>query len=73
MMKKGVRRLPKDRVFHSSFRIPIIAVTAHTQPGDRERFLEAGMDDYDYPGKPVKMEELEGVLDKLKPGKGKEP
>ena len=26
--------------------IPIFAVTAYTQPGDREHFLKAGMDDY---------------------------
>lgn len=42
--------------------IPIIAVTAHTQPGDRERFLAAGMDDY--LGKPVEMEDLQKALEK---------
>ncbi|SMP59029.1 PAS domain S-box-containing protein [Desulfonatronum zhilinae] len=42
--------------------IPIIAVTAHTQPGDRERFLAVGMDDY--LGKPVGVDDLEKMLSK---------
>ncbi len=45
-------------------RIPIIAVTAHTLAGDRERFLDAGMDDY--LAKPVGIEGLRNVLMKIR-------
>ncbi|BCS98656.1 hypothetical protein DSLASN_42880 [Desulfoluna limicola] len=40
--------------------VPIIAVTANAMKGDRERFLEAGMDEYI--AKPIKRKDLEDVI-----------
>lgn len=43
--------------------IPILALSAHTMPGDREKALDAGCDDYD--AKPVVFERLLEKIDAL--------
>ena len=44
--------------------VPIVAMTAHAMSGDKEKFLEAGMNDYI--AKPVDMQNLARVLSKYK-------
>ena len=44
-------------------KMPIIAMTANVMKGDREKFIQAGMDDYI--GKPFKINELSELIDKI--------
>ena len=52
-------------------RVPIIALTAGFGPGDRERCLAAGMDDY--LGKPARLQTLDSTLRKWIPRMGERP
>ena len=46
--------------------MPIIALTALAMKGDKERCLASGMDGY--VSKPIKLEELFSVIEKILPG-----
>jgi PAS domain S-box-containing protein len=57
----AIRKLEAETGGH----VPVVALTAHAMKGDRERCLDAGMDDY--LGKPVGLAELQAVLTRWLP------
>ncbi len=59
---RAIRKREKET---GAKRIPIAALTAHAMKGDRERFLEVGMDTYI--AKPLKQSELLDVINTLVP------
>jgi two-component system sensor histidine kinase/response regulator len=63
--------LVRQREARSGRHTPIIAMTANAMPGDRERCLAAGMDDY--LSKPVQAEALEMMLQKWLPSRTAAP
>ncbi|MEG6550592.1 response regulator [Desulfocurvibacter africanus] len=57
---KATRIIRNDPAYAKVRNVPIVAMTAHAMQGDRERFLESGMDEY--VSKPIDQDELFKVM-----------
>ncbi|WP_076791503.1 response regulator [Chlorobium sp. KB01] len=60
------RRIRKDHTLLSSPDIPVVAMTANAMKGDREKCVEAGMDDF--MAKPLKKSDFQAILECYFPG-----
>ncbi|MFK5857084.1 MAG: response regulator [Bacteroidota bacterium] len=58
---ENIRKIEKS--MEISYGVPIIAMTANTLKGDKEKFIESGMNDYI--GKPFKAAELSDLIFKI--------
>jgi len=58
---EATRRLKANSELQS---IPVIAITAHAMPGDREKAISAGCDAY--VSKPIKIDNLMEVINSVK-------
>ena len=63
---EAARRIRSDANLGDKAQVPIIAVTAFAMSGDRERFLQAGMNDY--LAKPLSVKTLVAAMDRAVAG-----
>ncbi|MEE4176871.1 MAG: response regulator [Bacteroides sp.] len=56
---RRIREMEKDTGKH----VPIVAITGYAIPGDRERFMDAGMDDY--VSKPIDERKLIDIINRM--------
>ncbi len=59
----GIQATESIRNMKGGEKIPIVAFTANAMVGDREQYIEAGMDEYI--SKPIKKDELKDVIQKF--------
>ncbi|GAB6060991.1 response regulator [Desulfonatronum parangueonense] len=57
---EATKTIRSSSVFGEKQHIPIIALSAKAMPGDRERFIKAGMNDY--LAKPVRFQDLDRIV-----------
>jgi PAS domain S-box-containing protein len=62
----GIEAMKRIRAAKGNACPPMIAMTAHALPGDREHYIAAGMDDY--LSKPIRVSSLSAVLAKIAAG-----
>ena len=66
---EATRQIRMHEAGHHLPRVPIVAMTANAMQGDRERCIEAGMDDY--VSKPINPAELSDKLGRVGTGSGR--
>jgi CheY-like chemotaxis protein len=64
---EATRQIREGACGESARHVPIVAMTANAMEGDRNRCLEAGMDDYI--SKPIDQTKLVDLLERVRLGK----
>ncbi|TCD47880.1 ATP-binding protein [Chlorobium sp. N1] len=68
---EATRRIRHDAGLKRSERVPVVAMTANAMKGDREKCLNAGMDDY--LAKPLRITDFQAVMERYFPSAKSDP